>query len=173
MSLDDFLFAINDVRPSFIRVEADEATYNMHIILRFELEQALISGDLKPADVPAAWNEKFQQLLRPDAADRRARAACRTSTGASAASAIFRRTRSATCTRPSSWSRRAHDLGDLDDDFRRGEFGRLKGWLNDSIHRHGQRWRAADLCRRVTGRDLSPQPLMKYLREKYALLYGL
>src|SRR5438045_990144 len=61
VKLDDFLFAINDVQPSFIRVEADEATYNMHIILRFELEQSLVSGDLKPADVPGAWNEKFKQ----------------------------------------------------------------------------------------------------------------
>src|SRR5438132_6024740 len=61
VSIDDFVFAINDVRPSFIRVEADEATYNMHIILRFEMEQALISGDLKPADVPGAWNEKFKK----------------------------------------------------------------------------------------------------------------
>src|SRR5205085_194770 len=59
-SLDDFHFAINHVQPSFIRVEADEATYNMHIILRFELEQALISGDLKPVDVLGAWNEKFE-----------------------------------------------------------------------------------------------------------------
>ena len=69
VTLDDFVFAINDVQPSFIRVEADEATYNLHIILRFELEQALISGDLTPADVPGAWNEKFQQsfgLTPPD-----------------------------------------------------------------------------------------------------------
>src|SRR5262249_56290502 len=72
VSLDDFYFAINDVQPSFIRVEADEATYNLHILLRFELEQALVSGDLKPADVPAAWNEKFKQsfgLTPPTAAD--------------------------------------------------------------------------------------------------------
>ncbi len=59
VTLDDWVFAINEVQPSFIRVEADEATYNMHIILRFEIEQALISGDLKPADVPGVWNEKF------------------------------------------------------------------------------------------------------------------
>src|SRR5262249_55663101 len=57
VSLDEFYFAINDVQPSFIRVEADEATYNLHILLRFEFEQALVSGDLKPADVPGAWNE--------------------------------------------------------------------------------------------------------------------
>ena len=63
VSADDFYFAVNAVRPSYIRVEADEATYNLHIILRFELEQALISGDLEPADVPGAWNDRFQKLL--------------------------------------------------------------------------------------------------------------
>src|SRR5204863_455646 len=72
VSLDDFVFAINDVQPSYIRVEADEATYNMHIILRFELEQALVQGDLKPADVPAAWDEKFAKAfsLKPPTEDR-------------------------------------------------------------------------------------------------------
>ena len=63
VTLDDFVWAINDVERSFIRVEADEATYNLHIILRFEMEQALVNGDLPPADVPGAWNEKFQQMF--------------------------------------------------------------------------------------------------------------
>ena len=65
------------------------------------------------------------------------------------------------------------DLGDLDDDFRRGEFGRLKGWLNEKVHRPGQRWRAGELCEKVTGRPLSHKPLLEYLRGKYAPLYGL
>src|SRR5262249_30926464 len=144
VSLDDFYFAINNVQPSFIRVEADEATYNMHIILRFELEQALISGDLMPPDVPWAWNEKFQKsfgLTPPNDA--------------------------LGCLQDFHWSRGGigysppytlgtlfaaqfmeqarQDIGDLDADFRRGEFGSLKGWLNEKIHRPGQRYRAADL----------------------------
>ncbi len=61
----------------------------------------------------------------------------------------------------------------LDDDFRRGEFGRLKGWLNEKIHRHGRRWWAGELCRHVTGRPLDHGPLMAYLRGKYAGLYGI
>ena len=65
------------------------------------------------------------------------------------------------------------DLGDLDDDFRRGEFHRFKGWLNEKIHRPGQRYRAADLCQRVTGQPLSHKPLLNYLRKKYAPLYGI
>jgi carboxypeptidase Taq len=172
VSLDDFVFAINDVQPSYIRVEADEATYNMHIILRFELEQALIRGDLKPADVPAAWNERFEKSfqLRPP-------------------------TDTLGCLQDIHWSmgglgyfptytlgnlyaaqlmeQARRDLGDLDTDFRRGEFGRLKRWLNEKVHRPGQRYRPGELCRRVTGKPLSHQPLLTYLRNKYAPLYGI
>jgi carboxypeptidase Taq len=172
VTLDDFVFATNDVQPSYIRVEADEATYNMHIILRFELEQALVSGDLKPADVPAAWDAKFAHSfsLKPP-------------------------TNALGCLQDIHWSmgglgyfptytlgnlyaaqfmeQARQDLGDLDEDFRRGEFGRLKGWLNEKIHRQGQRYRAAELCQRITGKPLSHRPLLTYLRNKYAPLYGI
>jgi carboxypeptidase Taq len=171
VSLDDFVLAINDVRPSYIRIEADEATYNLHIILRFELEEALMSSDLEAADVPGAWNEKFQQLL-----------------------GLTPATDAEGCLQDIHWSfggigyfptytlgnlyaaqfmeQVRADLPGLDDDIRRGEFAALKGWLNEKIHRHGQRWRAGELCRRVTGRELSPQPLVRYLRAKYSTLYG-
>jgi carboxypeptidase Taq len=172
VSLDDFVFAINDVQPSYIRVEADEATYNMHIILRFELEQALVRGDLKPADVPASWDEKFTRSfsLKPP-------------------------TNALGCLQDIHWSmgglgyfptytlgnlyaaqfmeQARQDLGDVDSDFRAGQFGRLKGWLNEKVHRQGQRYRAAELCRRVTGKALSHRPLLTYLRNKYGRLYGI
>jgi carboxypeptidase Taq len=172
ISLDDFYFAINDVQASFIRVEADEATYNMHIILRFEMEQALMTGDLKPADVPKAWNEKFKQSF-----------------------SLTPPTDTLGCLQDVHWSfggigyfptytlgnmyaaqlmeQARKDLGDLDDDFRRGEFTRLKGWLNEKVHSPGQRWRANDLCQRVTGRPLSHKPLLDYMKKKYAPLYGI
>jgi carboxypeptidase Taq len=172
VGLDDFLFAVNDVQPSFIRVEADEATYNMHIIVRFELEQALVSGDLKPADVPGAWNEKFVQFF-----------------------ALTPPTHAQGCLQDIHWSmggigyfptytlgnlyaaqfmeQARRDQPDLDDEFRAGRFQGLKGWLNEKIHSAGQRYRAGALCQRVTGRPLSHQPLVAYLRGKYAPLYGL
>jgi carboxypeptidase Taq len=172
VSLDDFYFAINDVRPSFIRVEADEATYNLHVVLRFELEQALISGDLQPADVPGAWNERFQKTFR-----------------------LTPPTDALGCLQDIHWSgggigyfptytlgnlyaaqfmdQARRDLGDLDGDFRHGEFGRLKAWLNEKIHRPGLRHRANALCEKVTGRPLSHQPLLAYLRGKYGPLYAL
>jgi carboxypeptidase Taq len=170
--LDDFLFAINDVRTSFIRVEADEATYNMHIILRFELEQALVRGDLQPADLPGVWNEKFQKSFQrtpPDDA-----LGCLQDIHWSMGSLGYFPTYTLGNLHAAQFMEKARqDLGDLDADFRRGEFGRLKGWLNEQIHRHGQRYRAADLCQRVTGKPLSHKPLLTYLRAKYAPLYAI
>ena len=172
VSLDRWLFAINDVRPSFIRVEADEATYNMHIILRFELEQALIAGDLKPADVPGAWAEKFRQsfdLTPPTDAQ-----GCLQDIHWSMGGLGYFPTYTLGNLYAAQFMEQARaDLGDVDADFRRGEFGRLRGWLNDKIHRHGMRYRPAELCRRVTGKPLSPRPLVEYLRKKFAPLYKL
>jgi len=168
---DDFYSAVNDVRPSYIRVEADEATYNMHIILRFELEQALVGGDLKPADVPAAWGEKFRQSfgLTPPTD----REGCLQDIHWSSGGIGYFPTYTLGNLYAAQFMEAARrDLGGLDDDFRRGEFGRLKGWLNEKVHGAGQRWRAGVLCEKVTGRPLSHKPLLEYLRGKYEPLYG-
>ena len=170
--LDDFVFAANNVEKSFIRVEADEATYNMHIILRFELEQALMTGDLKPSDVPGAWNEKFKKLLGltpPDDAH-----GCLQDIHWSFGGLGYFPTYTLGNLYAAQFMQQARqDLGDLDGDFRIGRFGRLKTWLNEKIHRQGQRYRAGELCRRVTGQPLGHQPLMAYLRKKYEPLYGI
>jgi carboxypeptidase Taq len=172
VSLDDFVFAINDVQPSFIRVEADEATYNMHIILRFEMEQALVKGDLKPAEAPGAWNEKFQKsfgLTPPTDA-----LGCLQDIHWSMGGIGYFPTYTLGNLYAAQFMEQARqDLGDLDSDFRRGEFQRLKGWLNEKIHHPGQRYRATDLCKRVTGKPLSHKPLLNYLQKKYATLYAI
>ncbi|HKB42383.1 MAG TPA: carboxypeptidase M32, partial [Gemmataceae bacterium] len=155
-----------------IRVEADEATYNLHIILRFELEQALISGDLPPGEVPSAWNEQFARsfgLTVPNDAK-----GCLQDIHWSSGGLGYFPTYTLGNLFAAQFMQQARgDLSGLEDDFRRGEFDRLKGWLNDKVHRSGQRYRANDLCRRVTGKALSHQPLLIYLRDKYAPLYGL
>ncbi len=173
VSLDRFYFAINDVRPSLIRVEADEATYNLHIALRFELELALLSGDLTVAELPGAWNERFEHLMGVAVPDDRHG-----------------------CLQDIHWSFGGigyfptYTLGNLyaaqlmaaakvqlgaeslDEDFRRGEFGRLREWLVQHIYQHGQKFRAGELCRRATGSLLSPEPFLTHLTEKYGRLYG-
>jgi carboxypeptidase Taq len=172
VSLDDFIFAINDVERSFIRVEADEATYNMHIILRFELEQALIAGDLEAKDVPGAWSEKFHkffQLTPPNHAQ-----GCLQDIHWSMGGIGYFPTYTLGNLYAAQFMESARrDLGDLEADFRRGDFARLKGWLSEKIHRRGQRYRPHELCERVTGRPLSHKPLVAYLRGKYGPLYGI
>ncbi len=172
VALDDFVFSVNRVARSFIRVEADEVTYNLHIILRFELEQALIGGDLKPGDVPGAWSEKFRQsfeLTPPDDAH-----GCLQDIHWSMGGLGYFPTYTLGNLYAAQFMDQARrDLPGLDDDCRRGQFGRLKRWLNDKVHRPGMRWRAGVLCEKVTGKPLSPRPLMTYLRQKFGALYGI
>ena len=170
--LDDFYFAINDVRPSLIRVEADEVTYNLHIILRFELEQALVAGELPAGDLPGVWSETFRRffgLTPPNDAQ-----GCLQDIHWSAGLMGYFPTYTLGNLYAAQFMEQARaDLGDLDASFRRGEFGALKDWLAEKIHRHGQRYRAPVLCQRVTGQPLSAKPLLRYLRAKYTPLYGL
>jgi carboxypeptidase Taq len=172
VSDDDFYFAINDVKPSFIRVEADEATYNLHILLRFELEQALVSGDLPPGDVPGAWNEKVKHYLGltpPNYA-----LGCLQDIHWSFGGIGYFPTYTLGNLYAAQFMEKARqELPGLDDDFRRGDFSRLKGWLRVKIHSRGQRYRAGELCQRITGKPLSHKPLIAYLREKYSPLYAL
>jgi carboxypeptidase Taq len=172
ISLDEFVFAINDVERSFIRVEADEATYNLHILLRFELEQALLTGDLDAAGVPAAWNAKFKQLFDLTPPDD-ARGCLQDIHWSMGGLGYFPTYTLGNLYAAQLMEQARQDLGDIDLDFRRGEFARLKGWLNEKVHRPGQRFRPRDLIRRVTGRPLSHQPLLVYLRRKYEPLYGI
>jgi carboxypeptidase Taq len=172
VTLDEFYFAINDVHASFIRVEADEATYNLHIILRFELEQALMRGDLNPAELPGVWNERFRKffgLTPPNEA-----LGCLQDIHWSAGLFGYFPTYTLGNLYAAQFMEQArHDLGDLDDQFRRGEFGSLKHWLNTKLHRHGQRHRAPDLCQQVTGKALSHKPLIRHLRARFGPLYGI
>ena len=172
VSLDAWLFAVNDVQQSLIRIEADEATYNLHIVLRFELEQALLTGDLQAADVPAAWNERFDKVLGLTPPDD-ARGCLQDIHWSFGGLGYFPTYTLGNLYAAQLMDQARSESPGLDDDFRRGDFARLKGWLNDNVHRHGQRYRAGELCRRVTGRPLDHRPFLAYLRAKYEPLYGL
>ena len=169
---DDFYWAINHVAPSLIRVEADEATYNLHIIVRFELEQALLKQDLAVGDVPAAWREKYQQYLGVEPATDAD--GCLQDVHWSAALIGYFPTYSLGNLYASQFFEQAdRDLGGLAAQFARGEFQPLKQWLNEKIHHRGHCYSAAKLVQLVTGKPLSPAPLMRHLRSKLGPLYGL
>jgi len=168
----DWMFAINHVAPSFIRTESDEATYNLHILLRFELEVALMNGDLKPADVPGEWNEKMKTYLRitpPNDAE-----GCLQdihwsgggigyfptyTLGNLIAAQLYETAQSA--------------IPSMEEQFAEGEFGSLLGWLKTNIHTHGQRYSPRELVLRATGKPLSARPLLQHLRSKAQLYYGI
>jgi len=171
-SLEAFHFAINAVRPSFIRVDADEVTYNLHIILRFELEQALLGGDLPIADVPAAWNEAFAAafgITPPDDA-----AGCLQDVHWSGGGIGYFPTYTLgnlSAAQLFAAARRA--IGDLDAQIARGAFADLLAWLREQVHARGMQLRAPQLIEAVTGEPLSHAPLMAHLRAKFEPLYEL
>lgn len=171
VTLDQWHFAANHVQPSFIRVEADEFTYNLHIMLRFELEQALIGGQLEAADVPSAWNERFKKQIGLDVPSD-AMGCLQDVHWSAGLFGYFATYALGNLYAAQFYEQARKDLGDLDAMFARGEFAPLLGWLRSNIHGHGKRYRAADLVQRVTGRPLSADPLMSYLSSKASALYG-
>ncbi|MER3414620.1 MAG: carboxypeptidase M32 [Gemmataceae bacterium] len=172
VALDEFLLAVNYVERSLIRVEADEVTYNLHILLRFELEQALLTQDLPVADLPAAWNHILYDLLelRPE----NDAAGCLQDIHWSAGLFGYFPTYTLGNLYAAQFMEKAHaDIPSLKDHIRHGRFEPLLDWLREHIHRHGRRYLPGELCRRITGRELSAEPFLRYLRSKYAELYGL
>lgn len=173
VSMETFYFAINEVRPSLIRVEADEVTYNLHIVLRFELETEMLTGNLQVADLPGAWNEKMQQYLGLTPPDD-TQGCLQDIHWSFGGIGYFPTYTLGNLYAAQLMAAAKAQLGEAEllRDFRNGQFSRLREWLVHHIHRHGQRYRAQELCRRVTGESLRPEPLLIYLREKYESLYG-
>ena len=172
MSLDDFHFAVNDVRPSLIRVDADEATYNLHILVRFELETALVEGDLSVADLPGAWNEHYQKTLGitpPNDAD----GVLQDIHWSAGLIGYFPTYALGNLYAAQLFATASDQLGGVDAIMRQGQFETLLAWLRDHVHRHGQRYTAAELVQEATGAPLSHEPLVRQLRAKLDPLYGL
>ena len=169
---ENFYRAINKTQPSFIRVEADELTYNFHIILRFELEQALLNGDLPVKDLPAAWSDKMKELL-----------------------GIVPPTDRAGCLQDIHWSRPGfgyfptYALGNLyaaqlmeaavaqepaiHEELAQGRTTALLAWLRQNIHQHGRKFTPQELIQRATGQPLNHRPFMRYVTAKFSEIYML
>ncbi len=172
VSLDAFFGAINFVEPSLIRVEADEVTYNLHIILRFELERELIAGRLETRDVPETWNAKMRELLGITP-PKDAEGCLQDIHWSMGAFGYFPTYALGNLYAAQFFDAARRAIPDLKERIRRGEFRPLLDWLRTHIHQHGQRYRATELVERVTGEPLSIEPFMNYLREKFLPIYGL
>jgi carboxypeptidase Taq len=172
VTLDEFYWAVNDVRPSFIRVEADDVTYSLHVMLRFELERPLIAGDFQPADVPSMWNETFKRYLGITPPDD-ARGCLQDIHWSGGLIGYFPTYALGKMYAAQFFAQAKQELGDLDPQFARGEFAPLKAWLNTNIHKRGRQYRAGELVQLVTGKPLSHQPFVDHLHRKFEPLYGL
>jgi carboxypeptidase Taq len=172
LTLDQVYAAVNLVERSFIRVESDEATYNLHIMLRFGLERALVSGDLSVNDLPAAWNARFKQLLGLEVPDDK-RGCLQDVHWSFGLVGYFPTYTLGNLHAAQFWEKMHQDLPALDAQMAQGDFTAIKRWLNTNIHAHGRQFRAGELCQRVTGKPLSADPFMRVLEGKLRPLYNL
>ncbi|NJB67621.1 carboxypeptidase Taq [Desulfobaculum xiamenense] len=169
---DAFHFAVNTVQPGLIRTDADEVTYNLHILLRFDLELALLRGDLRAADIPDAWNEGMRELLGLTPPDH-ASGAMQDVHWASGLIGYFPTYALGNIYAAQFMETIRAGIGNPDAMFARGEFAPLLDWLRTNIHSRAARQTPREIVRAVTGQDPTPAPLAAHLARKYETLYGL
>jgi carboxypeptidase Taq len=162
-----FYRAINRVHPSLVRIDADEVTYNLHIILRFELEQELIEGRLAVKDLPEAWNTRMHEYLGVEVPDD-AHGVLQDMHWAGGSLGYFPTYSLGNVISVQIWERALDDLGDLDERFERGEFDDLREWLREHLYRLGRKFTPQETIERVTGSRIDAKPYLRYLREKLA-----
>jgi carboxypeptidase Taq len=172
VSLEQFYHGINKVSPSYIRVEADEATYNLHIMLRLELEIAMIEGKIALKDLPTLWNARMEEYLSVTPPND-AQGVLQDVHWAYGNIGYFSTYALGNLVSAQLWEKIKSDLPDLDEQIRSGKFDGLLGWLRTNIHQHGRKFEPQELIRRVTGSPITPEPYMRYLREKFGQIYKL
>jgi carboxypeptidase Taq len=171
VTLPQFYKAINRVQPSLIRVEADEATYNLHVMLRVELEIALIDGTIAVADLPDLWAARMQEYLglTPTSAATGVLQDIHWSAGLFGYFATYTL---GNLIAAQLWEKVQALHPSLDDEIRRGDFKPLRAWLQRELHQHGRKFRPQELVTRITGGPIDPGPYLRYLEEKYEQVYG-
>ncbi|HUF37373.1 MAG TPA: carboxypeptidase M32 [Anaerolineales bacterium] len=172
VSAEAFYRSINKVEPSLIRVEADEVSYNLHIIIRFEIELALMEGNLRPADLPGAWREKFDEYLGITPPNDRL-GVLQDVHWSWGLIGHFQSYALGNIISALWWREIEAVVGDPDVLMRKGEITPIREWLIENVHRHGRKYPPVDLIRRVTGGEIETRPYLAYLTEKYSAIYGL
>ncbi len=172
VSSEEFYFAVNEVKPSYIRVEADEVTYNLHIMLRFEIEQAIITGELAVEDIPAVWNEMFEDFLGIPVPDD-SRGCLQDVHWSFAGFGYFSTYALGNLYGAQIFAKIREDMPDLDQQMACGDFMPLLDWLRVHIYSMGQRYRSMELVEQITGRHPGHEALTAYLNQKFGELYQL
>jgi carboxypeptidase Taq len=173
VSLDTFYRAINKVERSLIRTDADEVTYNLHVLLRFDLELTLLEGNLAVADLPDAWHARYQAALGLHAPDDRDGVLQDVHWYNGPIGGVFQGYTLGNILSAQFYEAALRVHPDIPDQIRRGDFTSLHGWLRESIYRHGRKFTASELVERATGQPLTIEPYIRYLKTKYGELYAL
>ena len=172
VTLDRFYHGINKVQPSLIRVEADEATYNLHIMVRVEMEIAMLAGDVRTRDLPDLWNTRMKEYLGlvPDTDAAGILQDIHWSIGAMGYFATYTL---GNLISGQLWDAFLEAEPDRDDQIRSGNFAPLLAWLRANVHRYGRKYEPQELVARITGSRIDPEPYLQYLETKYADIYGM
>jgi len=168
LPLEEFWLLVNRVKPSHIRVEADEVTYNLHIILRFEIEQKLLSGDLPVNDLPAAWNQRFEQIFGLAVPDD-ARGCLQDTHWALGLIGYFPTYTLGNLNSAQLYAAALKQDVAIGAEIEDGRYTRLLAWMREKIHRHGRRYSPPELIERATGEPLRATYFIDYLKTKYGL----
>jgi len=172
-SVESWYREVNAVEPSLIRVEADEATYNLHIILRFELEQAMLADEFPLEQLPEEWNRRVWEYLGIDVPSNR-KGVLQDVHWSGGSIGYFPTYALGNLISAQIWERVTADLPDVYDAIEAGDFSPLRDWLREHLHRHGRKFTPAETLERATGtREIDPEPYVRYLREKLAGIYGI
>ncbi len=171
-SAEELFAAANRVERSLIRVEADEATYDLHVMVRFEVETAMIRGELSVADLPAAWNAGYRELLGIQVPDDR-RGCLQDVHWSCGLFGYFPTYTLGNLYAAQLFAAAENELGGQEESFARGEFAPLLAWLRTNVHRHGSRWPAAELCRRATGGPLGADAFARALEGRLRPIYAI
>lgn len=171
VSLDQWYKAINKVAPSLIRIEADESTYNLHIMLRLELEIEMLEGTIAPKDLPEAWNTRFEEYLgiKPDSDADGCLQDVHWSFGLYG---YFSTYALGNLVSVQLWDKMLEDHPNVDDDMRKGDFSNIFNWYNEKVYKYGSKYEPQELVQRITGSKIDGDPYIKYLNDKYSDLYG-
>ena len=167
--LHEFHRAINRVAPGVRRVDADEVTYSLHIILRFELEREMLAGEVTPADLPEAFDAKLREYLGVEPANV-VDGVLQDVHWSDSSFGYFPTYALGNVIGVQLWERATSELGDLDEEFARGEFGSLREWLREHVHRWGRAFEPPELLQRAAGGPLDPEPYLAYLHAKVEAL---
>jgi carboxypeptidase Taq len=172
VSLETFYRGINRVEPSFIRVEADEATYNMHIMLRLEIEIALMEGKIEVKDLPEVWNTRMQEYLGITPADD-AHGVLQDVHWSSGMIGYFPTYALGNLASVQLWDKMVEENPNIPDQVANGQFDTILGWMRENVHQYGSKFEPQEIMQKATGSKITPEPYIAYLKTKYGEIYNL